>query len=154
MDQDTKTSTGNWRTAGGALFTVLIILAGIPIYWADIYPSIMELHPWLKYVFLAVLIAAAAVFFVIRKKEYVPAEHEASDTAQSKKKVHFLFRIIAGLLGIILLSFTVNTCLTVGFRGWLFIMLIGGYSTVLLWTAIKGKRSYPEKPSCIQGNLI
>jgi len=99
----------------------------------------MDTYPWLKYVFLAVLIAAAVVFYVIWKKERVPADDEASDIAQRKKKVHFLFRILAGLLGLVLFSFTVNACLTVGFRGWLFIMLIGGYSAVLLWTAIKGK---------------
>jgi hypothetical protein len=151
MGREIKESMDNsirhWKIAGGLLISVLMLIVVTFGYFPNIL-SLMEIYPWLKYAFLAVLITTCFVFFVIWKKDYIHTENNelniTQDYRHQKKRVGFLLRIIAGLLGVILLVITVIFCIYIGFRGWMIITLIGGYSVLSLWIAIMGEKPFKQ----------
>jgi hypothetical protein len=146
MDKEIKTKMDNsvrkWKIAGGLLVGVLILLVGT--FGAKPEPSLMEIYPWLKYVFSATLFTTCFVFFVIWKKDHIYTENKESNISQDyqnqKERVGLFLRTIAGLLGIILSVITVITGVYIGFRGWMIIIIVGGFSVLFLYIAITGKK--------------
>jgi hypothetical protein len=128
-----------WRTASGVLFGVLMLF--IYTFWrrpaAGIPP--VYLYPWIKYAFLGVLCSTIVSFFVMWKKESDIYKKNVQNENNAKAKIGRLFRIIIGLIGLLLLFTTIVLSLSRGFQGWFIVLFIGGYSIAFLWIAIKGR---------------
>jgi len=145
MNEEDKTAPlrtiRRWRTAGGFLLGVLILFF-LTFSTKSLEPSLMESHPWLRYLFLAVLLITCFVFIVVWKKDHVAADTDAKiaqDGIARPMRAGVLLRAAAAVPGIILFILALDYGLSYGFRSALHIIFLGGYSLLFFRMTVTGK---------------
>jgi hypothetical protein len=147
------------RIAAGILLGVLMLLLYVTFSGGTFFfgglpdrPPLVNLYPWLKYPFLAVLCATVFVWFILWKKEGgVVRNGELKET----RRLGLIVRILSGLLGltlfIIATDYSISVWLSGNFtRWWINTILVGGYAIVFLWIAISGRKPFSSSATAKQ----
>ena len=103
------------------------------------------LYPWIKYAFSIALFSTVFAFLVLWKKERDFSNKSKQDNNEYKnvkRKVGLIGRILSAIVGIVISVYTMDLCFSLGFKGYLVIILFGGYAIAFLWIAVKGRTPY------------
>jgi glucan phosphoethanolaminetransferase (alkaline phosphatase superfamily) len=108
-DPSKDKSLMRWRTAGGFLLGVLMLLF-ITFLKRRYEPPLVAIYPWTKYAFISVLLIAIFVFLIIWEKEKKLVVNkkinESEEYESASNNIGLLRKILFGALGLIVFLVT------------------------------------------------